>query len=244
MYPSDAYTNVTICGVVYTQGADDGICPDYYFPSDAGDYNASTDDPDCSYINISISNASSGSYNGWNLITIPQEINNYIKNGRLGEIFIDHGIVYVERLNYSLLSGGYTLPYDLTQYNDGESWTVEFIQIEEGRSYWVNVTNAFNLTVPYTPLVNYTIELVSSGDSGLNMVAWFSNRTATIADELSGTDCEDLISYVYRWDVDTQDYEAVTNGTGFTGAFSTFEPGEGYWLEVANGQSCNWTYIP
>ncbi|MBT4114355.1 hypothetical protein HOD83_03620 [Candidatus Woesearchaeota archaeon] len=246
---SSAYTKVTICGTEYTQGAADGVCPDYYFPADAGVYQAGLADVDCHYINISISNTTANGYSGWNLITIPQQVNNYIGegsvNGRLGAIFVDKNITAVQKLNYTLLSeGDITTPYDATQYFTLTGWSADLPQIDAGYSYWVNATEQFNLTVPYTPLDNYTIALNSSGDSGLNMISWFSNRSSTIALELNGTACEEMISYVYRWNVTAQEYEVATNTTNFTNQFSTLEIGRGYWFEIASGKNCSWTYIP
>jgi hypothetical protein len=240
---AEAYTKVKICGVTYTQGDDDGICPDFYFPANAGNYKKGVSDPDCQYINITVSNATTASYAGWNLITIPQAVNNYIKKGRLGQIFSDNNVTAIQVLNYSKLAGGdFAAPYNVGSYGNG--WTNGVKKIEPGNSYWINSSSEFNITLPYTHQENYTAELLFSGDSGLNMISWFSNRTETIIEALNNTDCEGFVSYVYRWNYTTQAYEVSTNSTNFTTQFSNFTPGIGYWLEIASEVGCNWTYIP
>ena len=233
------YDRVKICGKWYTLGAADNVCPDYYFKNDAGYYNASngtSTDPDCFYVNISVSNITGGQgYSNWSLITFPQKVNKKISKGRLGKVLSKYGIDFIAYCNNSTDCTGVGI-YINTTYNS--DWSTDFTEITPGKAYWVRSSNSTSLQIPYTWEQNYTLEV----NNGTTMVGWYSNNTKYINDStLNRTICP--ATYIYRWNTTTQWYESsMWNGTDWTLDFNQFEPGYGYWFET--NQSCNWTYEP
>jgi len=240
------YDRVKICGKWYTLGEADNVCPDYYFPEDAGVYNASngTDtDPDCFYVNITADNTSDpgSGYSNWSLITFPQKVNKKISKGRLGTLLADQGI---DQIAYCNSTGCVAVAYINVTYNYTiDSWSTDFTEINPEYSYWVRSSNDLNLKVPYTWEQNHTVEL----NEGDNMVGWYSNESKSVADSLNGTDCEGKLMLIHRWNTTTQWYNtAYYNGSEVIQVteFTTFEPGYGYWFQLYAGYSCNWTYEP
>ena len=169
-------------------------------------------------------------YNGWNLISVPVEL----QNKTLSDAII--GAVDYDTIYRWVPGEGYKSAY----YGGGQWWgeVNEVEPIEYGVGYWYERKGSgYNLTIIGEPLTGIIETPIYTG---WNLVGYASLKETNLSV------INDPVDYdtIYRW-VPGEGYKSAYYGGGqWWGEVSEvepIEPGVGYWFD-RKGPSYNWTY--
>jgi hypothetical protein len=171
--------------------------------------------------NVTINETTGASFDlelgaGWNLISIPLEIDNTSINA----VFPDAN------------DGDELYAYDgsgwqIATYNSEAGWYGDFGTVEQDTGYWYSANTAGTVTIKGTEAGTRTVLIAD----GWNLIGYTRLTPANLNDLLVKNVTNDDELYAYGgddWQIATYNFEAQ----GWYGDMSTMEPGKGYWYNA------------
>jgi len=149
---------------------------------------------------------------GWNLISIPLEIDNTSINA----VFPDAN----DGDELYTYSGGW-IP---ATYYSGYGWDGDLKTFEPDKGYWYSANTTYTATINGTEAGTRTVSIAE----GWNLIGYTRLTPANLSYLLANvTDGDELYAYNEGWIPAT-----YYSGYGWDGELSTMEPGKGYWYNA------------
>lgn len=162
---------------------------------------------------------------GWNFITLPVDVANKSVDAVMSSL--RYGFDYNQLSRYDTATQTWETYFHDPEFN-------EFDTMALGEGYAIHCTTAVTWTMTGTPLV---LRQSRQLFQGRNLIGVPSDTALLVEDALAGLVLGSDYQVVYHYNAQTQSWEHYD---GITNDFTTFEPGQGYWLSFLPQQAKYW----